>query len=311
MKRIDASPSGIFEINWSNDGKWVTYVAGEDEVRLASVETGEIRIVGRGRSPSITHDMSVLIERDQQVVLVMAKGEKVIAAKKDLVKDTPKQSPQSSPDGKKAIFVVCNVFDKVSQTKNAYPYRHFVAIADIDSGRSILTDEQWYGGSATWFPDGKRFAHFEFDSTAGPQVHIVSERGESEGALAGLYPSVCPDGTRLAVKPRGGGSLVIYTSKGGWNDQQVESNVLRIPGSSATQTSGTPPIWLDNRFIVLDEGGQLYRVDTKRDKTDEIKKLPRPTARRKHSMIPSPNREHMAVEVKGEEHFELVVIPLT
>ncbi len=309
MKRIDASPGGIFEISWSPDGKWLTYVAGDNEVRLANVKTSEIRIIGEGCSPSMNNDGAVAIERAGEILLVTGAGTKTLVSKRDVVKDTPKENPLLSPDGKQVLFSVCNVFDKESQTKNAYPHRHFLALAPLGRGKPFLTHEQWYGGTAVWFSDAKRFTHFEFDSTGGPQVHIVRADGEHEGTVAGLYPSVSPDGSRLAVRPRGGGSLVVYTSKGGWSDDNIETAVMRIPGST-TRASATPAVWLDNRFVILNEGGRLWRVDTKRDKADEMKKLPLPTERRKHSMVASPSRELLAIEVATEEDFELRVIPL-
>jgi hypothetical protein len=254
----------------------------------------------------------VVLERDDTVQLVTGAGSETLVSGKDLVKDSPKRDPLVSPDGKRLLFAVCDVFDRESQSKNAYPHRHFVGLCPLGGGKPILTREQWYGGTAVWFPDGARFAHFEFDSTGGPQVHIVSAEGEREGTVAGLYPSVSPDGARIGVRPRGGGSLVVYSSKGGWSDDEVETTVLRIPGGSGQRASGTPPIWMDNRFALVDEGGRLFRVDTKRDKAEELKKLPRPTGRRKHSMVASPDRELIAIEVEleGDGGYELRLYPL-
>jgi Tol biopolymer transport system component len=311
MKRIDASPIGIFDITWSADGKWLAYVAGEDEVRIANIETGEIRIIGSGCSPHITDDQKVVLERNSEVVIITKSGEKTLLTKKDIVKDTPKQGPVLSPDSRLILVGVLNVFDKVSQAQNAYAYRHFIAITPTKSSKATLTNEQWYGGAATWFPDSKRFVHFEFDSTGGPQVHIVSAKGEREGTVAGLYPSVSPDGTRIAARPKGGGSLVVYSTKGAWNDEEIETAVLRIPGGGQARSSATAPIWLDNRFVLVAESGRLWRMDTKRDKADEMKKVPMPTERRKYSMIASPIRDMLAAEIAADDGFDLRVISLT
>jgi hypothetical protein len=310
MKRIDASPEGIFDIAWSPDGKWLAYVAGGEEVRLANVETGEIRIIGPGLCPNITNDNKVVLERNGEIVLVSGDGDKPISTQKDIVKDTPKCAPLLSPDSNFTVFGVMNVYDKVSQSQNAYPYRHFIAIAPVKGGKAILTTEQWYGGTAAWFPDGKRFAHFEFDSTSGPQVHIVAADGRREGTMAGLYPSVSPDGSRVAARPKGGGSLVVYSTKGSWTDEEIETSVLRIPGGGRQRSSATPPIWLDNRHVIVAESGHLWRMDTKRDKPEEIKKLPLPTERRKYSMIASPSRELLALEVAVENAFELRAVSI-
>ncbi|MCP4606682.1 MAG: hypothetical protein GY847_40270 [Proteobacteria bacterium] len=310
MKQLDASPKGIFDISWSPDGKWLAYVAGDEEIRLANVESGEIRVIGPGRSPSMTGDLTVVLERSHEILLVTGAKTKTLVTKKDIVKESPKQCPILSPDGSLVLLSVCNVFDKESQSRNAFSYRHFLALAPLSKGKPILTDEQWYGGSAVWFPNGERFAHFEFDSTAGPQVHIVRSDGKHDGTVAGLYPSISPDGSRIAVRPRGGGSLVVYTSKGSWENKDIDTVVLKIPSGSSSRASATPAIWLDNRLVIVDEGGQLWRIDTKRDKADEAKKIPMPTQRRKHSMIASPARDLLAIEVAVDNGFELRVANL-
>jgi len=313
MKRIDASPQGIYEVSWSPDGKWLTYVADENEVRLAEAASGERRVIGPGSCPSVTRDGAVVLERDDTIHLITTAGSSALVTPKDIFKESPKRNPLVSPDGKQLLFTVCDVFDKDSQSKNAYPHRHFIGLCPLKGGKPTLTSEQWYGGTAIWFPDSRHFAHFEFDSTGGAQVHIVSLKGEREGTVAGLYPSISPDGMRLAVKPRGGGSVVIYSTKGGWSNAEVETTALRIPDGAGQRASGTPPIWTDNRFVIVDDGGRLFRLDTKRDKAEEMKKLPQPTDRRKHSMIASPDRSQVAIEVEAEDGggYELRLYPLS
>jgi Tol biopolymer transport system component len=309
MKRIDASKQGIFDITWSSDGEWLCYVSGE-EIRLANVETGEIRDIGPGSSPSVTDDLKVVFERQDEIFIMNGSDTKPLVTKNQLIKDTPKRSPLISPDGKQVLFVICNVFDKVSQAQNAYQYRHFVGFVSVDKGKQQLTQSQWYGGSATWFPNNQSIAHFGFDSTAGPRVHVISHNGESQGALAGTYPGVSPDSNRLAVRPRSGSSLVVYSTKGGWSDDEVEMSVVKIPAETEVRASATPPIWLDNRLVLLSSEGKIWRVDTRGDKAEEMKKLPVPTERRKYSMIAAPNREKLAMEVTVENGFELQVIDL-
>jgi hypothetical protein len=309
MKRIDANETGIFEIAWSPDSKWLTYIRGADEICLANVDTGEIRIIGPGCSPGLTADMSVIIERDDEVLRVSGSGEKAVLAKSAVVKNTPKRRPLVSPNGAKVLFVVCNIFDKVSQTQNAYPYRHFMAVAGSDGSKPTLTRQQWYGGSSSWFPDNDRFVHYEFDSTGGARVHIVSAAGEPMGTLFGLYPSVSPDGQRIACKPRGGGTVVLYTSRGTWDKDGVEAAVLKLPESTG-RISASPPQWLDNRLVLIDEGQKLWRVDTRKDKSEELKKIPIPALRGRHAMVISPTREQLALEVEVEGGFELQVASL-
>jgi hypothetical protein len=293
------------------DGKWLTYVLGREEVRLANVETQEIRIIGKGTCPGITQNMDVILERDDEIVMVSSTGVKTLLGINDLVSNTPKRSPVISPKGDIAAAVICEVFDKDSESKNAYAYRHFAIFMPIRSGEATMTNEQWYGGTMSWFPDNERLAHFEFDSTGGPQTHIISLSGERLGTLAGMYPSISPDGNKLAVRPRGGGSVVVYTSKKTWTDADVETSVLRIPATGHNRINATPPIWLDTRFVLVEEANSMWRIDIKRDKAEELKKLPLPTQRRKHSMAASPSRDAIAVEVETENGFELRVVSLT
>jgi Tol biopolymer transport system component len=310
MKRIDGSENGVFGLTWSPDSQWLTYIRGEDEVCMAKVDTGEIRVIGPGASPGLTADLAVVLERDDEIVVVTGGGDKTLIDKGALVKGSPKRSPLVSPDGRKLLFVACNLFDKESQTKNAYAYRHFVGIAGIDGGKPLLTREQWYGGSSCWFPDSSRFAHYEFDSTGGARIHVVSAKGEPEGTVFGLFPSVSPDGKRVACKPRGGGTVVVYTnSRESWAKDDVEATVLKLPESQG-RISASPPQWLDNRLLLIDEGGKLYRVDTRKDNTEEMKKLPVPTVRGGHAMAISPSRELLAIEVATEGGVELGVAPL-
>lgn len=310
MKRIDASENGIFELAWSPDGQWLSYIRGEDEVCMAKVDTGEIRVIGPGASPGLTADLSVVVERHDEIVIVTGGGEKTLVDTAALVKGSPKRAPLVSPDGGKLLFVACNIFDKESQTKNAYAYRHFVGTAGTDGSKPLLTREQWYGGSSCWFPDSSRFAHYEFDSTGGARVHVVSAKGEPEGTVFGLFPSVSPDGQRIACKPRGGGTVVMYTNRGdSWAKDAVDATVIKLPESQG-RISASPPQWLDNRLLLVDEGGKLWRVDTRKDSTEEMKKLPIPTLRGRRSMVISPGREQLALEVATEGGFELCVAAL-
>jgi hypothetical protein len=160
-----------------------------------------------------------------------------------------------------------------------------------------------------WFPDSGRFAHYEFDSTGGARIHVVGVDGTLEGSMFGLYPSISPDGQRIACKPRSGGTVVVYTGKRGWDKDGVETIVLKLPESQG-RISASPPLWLDNRFVVIDEGGKLWRVDTRRDHTEELAKLPVPTLRGKHAMALGPERDRLALEVPVDAGFELVVVPI-
>ncbi len=307
MKRLDSSEKSILEIRWSSDGVWLSYVAG-DEVRLANVETGETRIIAEGNAPLVTRDQQVIFEQNDEIRVAHAKGVRTLFSKSDLVKDSPKREPSLSPDGERLLFLACNIFDKKSQSLNAYPYRHFLATATPAGGRPRLLEEQWYGGYVSWFPDSQRFTHFEFDSTAGPRIHIVrADTGKKEGALSGLYPSISPDGASLAARPRGGGSVVIYTSKGDWGDDAaIGTSVIKLPIDELSRPSATPPQWLDNRLLLIPEASAVFRVDIKREKAEPVK-LPLPTFRRSPSMVISPDRELIAMEIQVDGGYELGV----
>jgi hypothetical protein len=310
MKRIDASREGIVGLSWSQDGRWVTYVRGEELVCLTDVATGEIRELGTGDAPCITPSSSVLMEHKGEIVEVTAAGAHVVVGRSDLVKGTPKRAPVLAPDGATFLFAVNNVFDKGSQSKNAYAHRHFLGLGDLRGGRFSITEEQWYGGTATWFPDGKRFAHYEFDSTGGARVHVVGAKGGHEGTAFGLYPSPSPDGKRLACRPRNGGSVVVYTARDDkWDKDSMEAAVFRVPSSDG-RLSANPPEWLDNRYVLVDEGGSVWRIDTRKDDPEELKKLPPPTVRGARTMALSPARDAVAIETPIEDGFELRVGPV-
>ena len=311
MKRLDASEQAVADIHWSPDGKWVSYTLG-GEIRLADIETDEIRIIGPGAYPRLTADHRVIFEKDGEIFSAAAGSTKTLISKTDIVKDSPKGLPHLSPDSELLLFCIYNVYDKVSQSLNAYPYRHFLGQATSMGHKAGMTSQQWYGGDIAWFSDGSRFIHFEFNSTAGPQIHIVRREDFSEeGRVSGLYPSVSPDNRQIAAKPRNGGSVVIYGTRGGWTDADITTSVVKIPVEKSARPSAIPPIWIDNRTLLVPEGDAVYRIDTKKDKAEILKKMPLPTDRRKSSMVPSPDRENLAVEVAVEGGFELRVLPTT
>jgi hypothetical protein len=311
MKRIDASQSGIFSISWAPDNRWVAYVRGENEVCIANVESGEIRVIGPGKCPGITANSTVIMERKDQIIAVSQHKETTLLGIDTMHKNSPKRQPQLSPNGECFTFVINNFYDKESESKNAYPYRNFVGICPVDGKKPLRVNNQWYGGTTSWFPDSKLFTHYEFDSTGGARIHIVGIDGVEHAVMFGLYPSVSPDGKRIACKPRSGGNVVVYTSdEGSWSNNAIDIKVFKLPDSKG-RISATPPLWLDNRIVMIDEGDKLWRVDTRKENTVEMKKIPVPNLRGQHTMMLSPSRELVAMEVAVEGSFDLLVTPVS
>ena len=124
--------------------------------------------------------------------------------------------------------------------------------------------------------------------------------------MFGLHPAISPDGVRIACKPKNGGNIVIYSGKDGWDKDSVVTNVIRIPDSTGRLT-GSPPQWLDNRLVLTEDSGKLWRVDTRKESSEEMKKVPVPTGRGSSTMSLSPSRELLAAEITTERGYELVV----
>ncbi len=307
MKRLDASEHAVTDISWSPDGKWVAYVLGE-EIRIANIETNEIRIIGQGTSPRITSDMRIIFEKQGEIYVAAAGNVRSIISKSDIVKETNKGFPIPSPNGETLLFCVFNVFDKVSQSLNAYPYRHFIGQSNLVGQKAKVTSQQWYGGDMVWFDHSQSYLHYEFDSTVGPQIRMINIEGKAQCKMIGLYPSISPDSRQVAAKPRNGGAVVIYSTKGEWSNDSITTEVIKIPLDKSVRPSAVAPIWLDNRTLIVPEGDNVFRIDTKKDKAETLKKIPLPTNRRRTSMVPSPDRENIAMELEVEGGFELRVM---
>lgn len=311
MKSIDVSENGICEMSWSPDGKWLTYVRGTNEICKVNVASGVPEVVTMGFSPCFNDTNDIIFERDDEIYLHAGGSEFVIVSKSDLVGNTAKRKPKTSGDGKKLVFVVDNVFHKASESKNAYPFRSFLGVADAakKSNGRILPDQQWYGGTFTWFPNSHNFLHYEFDSTGGARIHMTNLSGDKLGTIFGLFPSISPDEKRIACKPKGGQSVVVYVSKNDtWNMTDVETSVTKLPDGG--RLSGSAPIWIDNRYVLIDEGGKLFRVDTRKQETETMKKIPTPVLRGTHTMAVSPSRDQLAIEVETEGGFSLQLAAL-
>ena len=311
MKRVDFSETGICDISWSPNGEWLTYVRNEDEICRVRLIDGEPTVVSRGSSPCFNSDNNIIFEQTDEIFLNAGGKNSLIIGKADVVSGTPKRRPCVSPDGKKLVFVVDSVFHKESESRNAYPYRSFLGIANATGSASpkILGSQQWYGGTVTWFPGNESFLHYEFDSTGGARIHMSNLKGEKLGTIFGLFPAISPDEKRLACKPKGGQSVVVYVSKGeAWDMEDVDIVVTKLPEGG--RLTGSPPIWIDNRFVLIDEAGKVFRVDTRKQEAEVMKKIPTPVQRGTQTMSPSPSRDRIAVETQTDSGFELHVVDL-
>ncbi|MBN2530365.1 MAG: PD40 domain-containing protein [Deltaproteobacteria bacterium] len=318
MKRIDFSETGICDINWSPDGEWLTYVRVEkkdnteiSKIFKAKADGASPVEMAEGTSPSFNSDNDIIYENGDEIYLNNQGNSTLLISKSDIIGGTPKRKPKCSGDGKKLIFVIDNVFHKESEARNAYPYRSFLGVADAGKRphSQILANQQWYGGTVTWFPDHETFLHYEFDSTGGARIHMSNLKGDKLGTIFGLLPSISPDQKRLACKPKGGQSVVVYVSKAEqWDADDVETMVTKLPEGG--RLSGSPPIWLDNRFVLIDEAGKLFRVDTRKQEAEEYKKIPAPVLRGTYTMVSSPARDRLAAEIETDGGFELHVFSL-
>ena len=311
MQRIDFSEKGICDISWSPDGKRLTYVRNDDEICQVDSTGGTPRVVTQGVSPCFNDSNDIIFERDDEIYIHSGGSDALLIGKADVISGTPKRRPSSASDGKKLVFVIDNVFHKQSESRNAYPFRSFLGVADASKRPHprILPDQQWYGGTVTWFPDNEKFLHYEFDSTGGARIHMTNLKGEKLGTIFGLFPAISPDRKRLACKPKGGQGVVVYVSKSEeWDMDNVETDVTKLPEGG--RLSGSPPIWVDNRFILIDEAGKLFRVDTRKHESEEMKKIPTPVQRGTYTMVSSPARDRLAVETDTDGGFELHVVSL-
>lgn len=309
MSVVDSVKDGFGDMTWSPDGNWLTYVRNGDEICKTRVTGGGAIAVTKGYSPCFTSDNDIIFERDDEIYIHSGSQDRLLVGKSDIVSETPKRKPKTSLDGKRFIFVIDSVFHKDSELKNAYPYRSFLGVgkAGLKASGKMLPAQQWYGGAITWLPNNDHFLHYEFDSTGGARVHMTNLEGENLGTIFGLMPSISPDEKRIACKPKSGQSVVVYVNKQDeWDMQNVETVVTKL--SEGGRISGTPPLWLDNRSVLVDEGGKLYRVDTRKQETVEVKKIPTPALRGTHTMALSPSRERIAVEVETEDGFELHIV---
>jgi hypothetical protein len=269
-------------------------------------------MVATGSCPGFNADGDIIFEKNDQICLAGSKGEKILVKKGEVVSGSANRRPAVSLDGQKIVFVLDNIFHKESQDKNAYPYRSFLGIANAtgSSKPKILPKQQWYGGVTEWLPDGN-FLHYEYDSTSGARIHMVdTATGKDIAIMSGLYPSMSPDRKRIACKPKGGQNVVVYVKRGEqWDSANMDTSVIKLPEGG--RLSGSAPVWLDNRFVLIDEAGRLFRVDTRKETAEEMKKVPVPQMRGSQTIVISPNRELLAVEVAVENGFELRIVPLS
>jgi len=312
MTRILDTHEFIGQADWSPDGQLLVYARGDGGIWAASTKDDPkpFKIFNHGTHPSWVQDRAVLAESSGEILLAGTDGgeKKVLVRKSDIFSPSVKDNPTGHPP--KGIFVfTCHfLFDKESQSKNAYPFRHMLGLGSLDASRPRLVRQQWYGGTMVWFPDGERFAHFEYDSTGGAQIHVVAASGEEEAVMGGHFPAVSPSGAEIAARPKGGGGLLILKRRGAtWNTDEIETVVLRLPEASG-RLSPNPPWWIDARTVVVEEGRKLFKVDIRSDRASLLMEIPELVERGEATLWPSPDRSRLAAVVRSEGGQSLILL---
>jgi Tol biopolymer transport system component len=313
MKCLDRSTQGFTDMTWSPDGRRLAWVKDFDSICVVDVDEDASPImVASGTHPAFTADGTLLLERKDEIFRTTASGDRRFIGLNELLDNTPKRMPFCSPDGKRVIFVVDNIFHKESQSRNAYPYRTFLAMASTDDAirPALLPHQQWCGGTISWMPnDNSGFLHYEYDSTAGARIHMVDAEGNTRMTTFGLFPAMSPDGRRLACKPKGGQNIVVYTRQGDlWEREHLDTAVCRLPEGG--RLTGSSPLWLDNRYLLVDEGGKVFRVDSHKQRAEEITSIPAPALRGSETMCLSPDRTRLALERDAGDAFELCLVSI-
>jgi len=298
--------------SWSPDGRLIAYEKSENEIWLTGPELDPppAKLVSDGRHPSWIDSETVVFESSGEIVSIdVNKASRYVqVSNKDISQGSVKSRPVAHPDSGRFLFCCHAMFDRESQSNNAYDYRHFLAIRDMGKKKNIMTRQQWYGGTSVWFPEGERIAHFEFDSTGGARVHVLTAEGGEEAFMGGHYPSVSPSGLEIAARPRGGGGLLVYRQKDGrWDTDNLESIVLRLPEASG-RLSANHPWWLDERTIVIEEGKKIYKLDVRSEDAQTLVELPQLSVRGVPTMWPSPDGRLLLLTGESDDTASLEVM---
>ena len=128
-------------------------------------------------------------------------------------------------------------------------------IAISPDGSAIVFDSYQRPGAQGG--EGDLFVAFRNGDGSWGEAHNLGDGVNHAGT--NFCPSISPDGVRIACKPRSGGTVVVYTGKQSWDKDGVETTVMKLPESQG-RISASPPLWLDNRFVLIDEGGKLCGI---------------------------------------------------
>ncbi len=300
------------QADWSPDGQQLAYLKGEKEIWVAESRAGREprRVLDPGTHPCWIGKDQLLAESSGELALAEPDrpGRKVLVSRSDIHSPSAKNHPIAFPATGAFVFACHFLFDRESQSKNAYANRHLLAVGSLKENKVTLIRQQWYGGTLVFFPNGERFAHFEFDSTGGAQIHVVSMNGKEEAVMGGHFPAPSPSGAEIAAKPKGGGGLLVIRRKGeAWDTDALETLVLRLPEASG-RLSANPPWWLDERTVIVEEGRKLFRLDVRSEKSSLWMEIPGLAERGEATLWPSPDRSRLAAVVRADETDQLVVL---
>ena len=309
VKKLSDADCEKGEFEWSPDSKSMLWNCSDHKLRLATVETGESKIVasndvGDLDSPAFSPDGKWIsyakedkLLRSHVFVLQLDGGmERMITSPEFLIST----GAQWTPDGKK-LLVLGGVGTASTVGGGGTSFQLYsIALTPVDkdpNDRDINTEAQaeapteaFASGRASGFGGrgGGRSADAE---PAGPLVkidwdgldHRVQQLTRGVGSVASVVPS--PDGRMYAVvagggEGRGGGPGIYTVSEDGGRMTRMSQN----GGVGRGEGFGYPQWSRDGRSLYFLQGGGIFRgAGGRRRWRDGDRKQPRRTGRRRRA----------------------------
>jgi hypothetical protein len=308
MKPPIATAKSLTHLSWSPNGNNLLYLRDRESV-VVQQQGGSPRVLASGNEPSWLGNSQILYVKDHEVWSCPIEGgsPKLLYSTADGFLGTHKGRPAGRADGEALLLVIRDVPRDLSPwvPSAAYPVRHFWARGDSRGGPLQPMPATWYGGHALWLPDGKTFAHDEFDATGGARLHITHcEGGDSGKDLAvhrGYMPQLSPDGKRLACVRHAFDGLSIVTIEGG------DPKTLELPEDLRGGRFNNPGFWLDDERVLLEAQGTVLEWSLSKPKAPTRRVEISVVRRGLPTMAISPDRKTMAYESKTGEGVGLVL----